>query len=52
MIERALMGHEVIWDGVFGGRMEDKNHVIIALNDIMKKSSLRSPGAALGVSPW
>ena len=28
MIERALMGHEVIWDGVFGGRMEDKNHVI------------------------
>ena len=28
MIERALMGREVIWDGVFGGRMEDKNHVI------------------------
>ena len=28
MIERALMGHEVIWDGVFGGRMEDKKHVI------------------------
>ena len=28
MIERALMGREVIWDGVFGGRMKDKNHVI------------------------
>ena len=28
MIERALMGREVIWNGVFGGRMKDKNHVI------------------------
>ena len=27
-IERALMGREVIWNGVFGGRMKDKNHVI------------------------
>ena len=28
MIERAMMSHEVIWNGVFGGRMDDKDHVI------------------------
>jgi hypothetical protein len=28
MLDRAMMGHEVIWDGVFGGRMDDKSHVI------------------------
>ena len=27
-IERSLMGDEVIWQGVFGGRMDDKDHVI------------------------
>jgi hypothetical protein len=28
MIERAMMGDEVIWGGVFGNRMDDRNHVI------------------------
>jgi hypothetical protein len=28
MIERAKMGSEVIWDGVFDGRMDDEAHVI------------------------
>ncbi len=28
MVERAKMGHEVIWDGVFGGQMDDRDHVI------------------------
>lgn len=28
MIERAMMGSEVIWDGVFDGRMDDRDYVI------------------------
>ena len=28
MIERAMMGNEVIWSGVFAGRMDDRDHVI------------------------
>ena len=27
-IERAMMGDEVIWQGIFGGRMDDRDHVI------------------------
>jgi hypothetical protein len=27
-IERSMMGDEVIWQGVFGGRMDNKDHVI------------------------
>jgi len=27
-IERAMMGDEIIWQGIFGGRMDDKDHVI------------------------
>lgn len=28
MIERAMMGHEVIWGGVFDDRMDDRDYVI------------------------
>ena len=27
-MERSMMGDEIIWQGVFGGRMEDRDHVI------------------------
>jgi hypothetical protein len=52
MIERAMMSHEVIWNGVFGGRMDDKDHVIDCFerhNQEVDRYSARRP--ALGVSP-
>ena len=27
-MERSMMGDEIIWQGVFGGRMQDRDHVI------------------------
>ena len=27
-MERSMMGDEIIWQGVFGGRMKDRDHVI------------------------